>query len=293
MVKRSHLTRKSKGVFGTRSMDFIFENNKKWVDASLADDPMVFERLKNAQQPTMLYIGCSDSRVPAQNMLGLTLGQLFVHRNVANLCINTDFSLLSVLTYAVEVLKVTDIIVCGHYNCGGVRAAMENEDHGLLEHWLTYIRNVQRLHQAELQEISDPELRHQRLVELNVQEQCMSLFANPIVQRRQAQEALPRIHGWVYDVATGLLKDVKIDFKAEIRKYKDIYRLYDFPRGSGNRNMSPKRAVGHVAKDDPLDHVLAASAPSYSNSNDADHADDSGAEAVRAAVAAAAAALSP
>lgn len=157
-------------------------------------------------------------------MLGLTMGELFVHRNVANLCINTDFSLLSVLTYAVEVLEVTDIIVCGHYGCGGVKAASENKDHGLLEHWLMTIRNVQRLHKDELDSIESEQLRHERLVELNVQEACMALFANPIVQKKQAQDSQPRIHGWVYDVATGLLKDVKIDFQAEIRKYKDIYR---------------------------------------------------------------------
>jgi carbonic anhydrase len=121
-------------------------------------------------------------------------------------------------------MQVTDIIVCGHYGCGGVKAAMENKDHGLLEHWLHTIRNVQRLHQAELSTIQDAEQRHQRLVELNVQEACMNLFANPIVQKKQALDSQPRIHGWVYDVGSGLLKDVKVDFRSEIRKYKDIYR---------------------------------------------------------------------
>ena len=159
----------------------------------------------------------------------MSLGELFVHRNVANLCINTDYSLLAVLTYAVEVLEVTDIIVCGHYNCGGVNAAMQNEDHGLLSHWLHHIRDVARHHMDELNTIKDKKARFRKLVELNVQEQCLNLFANPIVQRKQATDGQPRIHAWVYDVETGLLKDLGIDFKSEIKRFKDIYRVYDLP----------------------------------------------------------------
>lgn len=225
------------------SMDFIFDNNRRWVQETLAVDDQTFERLKNSQHPKYLYIGCSDSRVPAQNMMGLNTGELFVVRNVANLCVNTDHSLLAALTYAVNVLEVTDIIVCGHYGCGGVRAAMENVDHGLLEHWLLNIRNVQRLHLDELKAISNIDERHRRLVELNVQESCMNLFANPIVQKKQAVDSQPKIHGWVYDVGTGLLKKLEIDFKNEIRKYRDVYRLYEFPRrpNDDNEPMAPKR----------------------------------------------------
>lgn len=220
--------RVKRSVFDTEgSLDYIFERNRLWASQQ---DPEMFERLSKAQSPKFLYFGCSDSRVPAQDMLGLGNGELFVHRNVANLCMNTDYSLLAVLAYAVEVLEVTDIIVCGHYGCGGVKAAMENKDHGLLAHYLHNIRNVQRLHQDELRQIEDFDMRHQRLVELNVQEACMNLLSNPIVQKKQATDAQPRIHGWVYDIGTGLLKDVKADFKGEVRKYKDIYRMYEFPQ---------------------------------------------------------------
>lgn len=230
---------KEKSIWSMDSpLEHLFENNKRWVRESVEKDPEVFTRLKDAQQPKYLYIGCSDSRVPAQNMLGLQAGELFVIRNVANLCINSDFSLLSVLLFSVEVLQVTDIIVCGHYGCGGVKAAMQNKDHGLLEHWLHHIRNVQRLHKSELVQIPDEDQRHRRLVELNVQEACLNLFSNPIVQKKQAMDSQPRIHGWVYDIATGYVKDLKIDFKSEIKKYRDIYRLYDFPGGANAPGMN-------------------------------------------------------
>nr|AQT18914.1 carbonic anhydrase [Saccharina japonica] len=231
------------------SMDYIFQNNRDWVEGAISEDPDTFKRLATSQQPKYLYIGCSDSRVPAQNMMGLTTGELFVVRNVANLCVNTDHSLLAALTYAVNVLEVTDIIVCGHYGCGGVRAAMENVDHGLLEHWLLNIRNVQRLHLDELKTIPDVDERHKRLVELNVQESCINLFANPIVQKKQATSSQPKIHGWVYDVATGLLKKLDIDFKSEIRKYQDVYRLYEFPRrnSTSNEAMAPRRKGASAA----------------------------------------------
>eukprot|EP00752_Nemacystus_decipiens_P010364 g9234.t1 len=237
------------------STDFIFENNREWVAECLSKDRDTFNRLAKSQKPRYMYIGCSDSRVPAQNMMGLNTGELFVVRNVANLCVNTDHSLLAALTYAVNVLEVTDIIVCGHYNCGGVRAAMENVDHGLLEHWLLNLRNVIRLHNDELQKIEDADKRCRRLVELNVQESCINLFANPIVQKKQATMAMPKIHGWAYDVETGLLQKLKIDFKSEIRKYRDVYRLYEFPRRPPssrqiNGSMTPRRkAAGSVTVD--------------------------------------------
>ncbi|CAM9379635.1 unnamed protein product [Scytosiphon promiscuus] len=220
------------------STDFIFENNREWVEECLAKDPDTFNKLAKSQRPRYMYIGCSDSRVPAQNMMGLNTGQLFVVRNVANLCVNTDHSLLAALAYAVNVLEVTDIIVCGHYGCGGIQAAMENVDHGLLEHWLLNIRNVVRLHNEELQQIPDQDKRARRLVELNVQESCINLFANPIVQKKQALTSTPKIHGWAYDVENGLLQELKIDFRSEIRKYQDVYRLYEFPRRPNSNNNS-------------------------------------------------------
>ncbi|CAM9234589.1 unnamed protein product [Ectocarpus sp. 4 AP-2014] len=236
------------------STDYIFANNRAWVEERLAQDPDTFKRLAKSQKPRYMYIGCSDSRVPAQNMMGLNTGELFVVRNVANLCVNTDHSLLAALAYAVNVLEVTDIIVCGHYGCGGVRAAMENIDHGLLEHWLLNIRNVVRLHNEELQGISDMDEKGRRLVELNVQESCINLFANPIVQKKQATSSMPKIHGWAYDVGNGLLNELDIDFKAEIRKYRDVYRLYEFPRrppshDGANGSMVPRRRDRHRAVD--------------------------------------------
>ncbi|CAM9870845.1 unnamed protein product, partial [Ectocarpus sp. 8 AP-2014] len=160
--------------------DYIFANNRAWVEERLAQDPDTFKRLATSQKPRYMYIGCSDSRVPAQNMMGLNTGELFVVRNVANLCVNTDHSLLAALAYAVNVLEVTDIIVCGHYGCGGVRAAMENIDHGLLEHWLLNIRNVvPRKHRTQLLWKRSKCASFLRLVELNVQESCINLFANP------------------------------------------------------------------------------------------------------------------
>eukprot|EP00612_Vaucheria_litorea_P000161 CAMPEP_0171451636 /NCGR_PEP_ID=MMETSP0945-20130129/64_1 /TAXON_ID=109269 /ORGANISM="Vaucheria litorea, Strain CCMP2940" /LENGTH=295 /DNA_ID=CAMNT_0011976141 /DNA_START=106 /DNA_END=993 /DNA_ORIENTATION=- len=254
-------TEKSKSIWSLDSpLEHLFENNKKWVRESVEKDPEVFTRLKDAQQPKYLYIGCSDSRVPAQNMLGLQAGELFVIRNVANLCINSDFSLLSVLLFSIEVLEVTDVIVCGHYGCGGVNAAMKNKDHGLLEHWLHHIRNVQRLHKSELVQIPDESQRFKRLVELNVQESCLNLFSNPIVQKKQATASQPRIHGWVYDIATGYVKDLKIDFKTEIKKYRDIYRLYDFPGGGAGPGMTGAMNVNMISQkaDEAAEQLIGA-----------------------------------
>ncbi|CAN0047240.1 unnamed protein product [Ascophyllum nodosum] len=233
------------------SMDYIIENNHKWREEILARDPDAFKRLATSQSPKFLYIGCSDSRVPAQNIMGLHTGDLFVVRNVANLCVNTDHSLLAALVYAVNVLEasVTDIVVCGHYGCGGVKAAMENKDHGLLEHWLLNIRNVQRLHLEELEELEDMEERHRRFVELNVQESCINLFTNPVVQRKQAKDSIPKIHGLVYDMATGFLNKLDINFKTEIFKYEGVYRMYGFPessKGKKKNKMTPKACKEEV-----------------------------------------------
>jgi carbonic anhydrase len=203
----------------------IFANNRKWVRTMKQQDPEFFEKLKKGQSPQYLFIGCSDSRVPAQEILGLKAGELFVHRNVANLVVNGDMNLLAVLQYSVEVLKVKDIIVCGHYACGGVKAGCSNQDLGLIEHWLRNIRDVKRIHRVEIEAIKDEDEQHKRMVELNVQEQCLHLYTNPIVQKAQKATGYPRIHGFVYDIAEGLIKDLNIDFKAKVRRMSRLYSL--------------------------------------------------------------------
>jgi carbonic anhydrase len=162
--------------------------------------------------------------------MGLNQGELFVHRNIANLVPNSDLNVLSVIYYAVMELKVEDIFVLGHYGCGGVKAASDNKDHGLIEHWLRNIRDVQRIHNTELQQITDPNMRHRRLVELNVQEQCINLFGNSIVQQAQSATSRPRIHGMTYDIQNGYLKYLDVDFKRELKKYRRIYTVADFDR---------------------------------------------------------------
>jgi len=209
------------------SFDRIFRNNQKWIESKLIDDPNYFRRLSEGQQPQYMLIGCSDSRVSAQEIMGFKCGELFVHRNIANMVVNGDINLLSVLNYAVEHLKVRDIIVMGHYHCGGIKAACKPKDHGLLEHWLRNIRDVVRHNMTELEAIQDDEQRHRRLVELNVQEQCINLFANPIVQRSQARTDLPRIHGFVYDLENGRLQELEIDFSEKLKPLQAVYSLYE------------------------------------------------------------------
>lgn len=212
-------------IWDAPDLKHIFDNNRKWVKKQKALDPDFFTKLATGQQPEYLVIGCSDSRVPAQEIMGLKLGELFVHRNVANLVVNTDLNMLAVLQYAVQVLKVKDIFVMGHYGCGGVKASTENKDLGLIEHWLRNIRDVQRLHASELDGMMDNDEKFRRLVELNVQEQCLNLFKNNIVQHQQALTGRPRIHGFVYDIAVGELLHLKINFKSIVKKYRDIYRV--------------------------------------------------------------------
>lgn len=160
----------------------LFEGNKKWVSDTLEKDPYFFEKLSKGQKPPVLWIGCSDSRVPANEITGTLPGEIFVHRNIANMVIHTDMSMLSVLDYSVNILEVTDIIVCGHYGCGGVLAAMDNKPLGIVENWLRHIKDVYRLHQRELDAIENLELRANRLVELNVIEQVFDLTKTSIVQ---------------------------------------------------------------------------------------------------------------
>ncbi|MDQ0641131.1 carbonic anhydrase [Pedobacter sp. W3I1] len=207
------------------NVEEVFKNNEKWIADKLAINPDYFTELSKGQSPEFLYIGCSDSRVTAEDLMGIQPGQAFVHRNVANLVNNVDLSVMTVLNYAVRHLKVNHIVVCGHYNCGGVKAAMQPADLGILNPWLRNIRDVYRIHKEELNAIEDEGLRYNRLVELNVQEQCVNLLKTAAVQEAIAQRGLT-VHGWVFDIHTGRLIDLKIDFEKILKDIKEIYNLY-------------------------------------------------------------------
>lgn len=200
----------------------IFENNRRWVESKKNQEGF-FEQLAAGQDPDFLYIGCSDSRVPANEIMGLEPGEVFVHRNVANLVVNTDLNVHTVIDYAVNALEVDHIIVCGHYGCGGVAAAMGSKDLGLMNSWLGEVRDVYRLHKDALHAIADPEVRYRRLVELNVQEQCIHVMKTASVQRHYQRRGHPVVHGWVFDLADGLLKDLEIPFEEILADIEDIY----------------------------------------------------------------------
>lgn len=191
-----------------RELKQLFDNNKKWADRKKAKDPEVFIRASEGQKPKYLWIGCSDSRIPANEILGLEPGEIFVHRNIANLFPHTDFNCLSVLQYAVECLSVEHVIVCGHYGCGGVAAAMENAQFGLVDNWLRNIRDVYSKEKEELDHIADDKKRYARLVELNTLHQVMNVCHTTIAQNAWANNQKLSIHGWVYNLSTGLLKDL-------------------------------------------------------------------------------------
>jgi carbonic anhydrase len=201
----------------------IIENNKKWVATKNAEDPEFFQRLANGQQPRYLFIGCSDSRVPASGITGTGPGEMFVHRNIANMVVHTDMNLLSVLQYAVEVLGVQDILIVGHYGCGGVAAAATNKQYGLIDNWLVNIRDVVRLHETELLRINDEKQRLRRLVELNVIEQVQNLAKTNIIQNAMRGDKPPRLHGLVYDIADGVLKDLQIHDHEVMGELEHIY----------------------------------------------------------------------
>jgi carbonic anhydrase len=200
----------------------ILEENQQWIEEHLRLDPNYFDDLSKGQSPDILYIGCSDSRVTAEEMMGAKPGEVFVHRNIANLVANSDLNVMSVVNYAVRYLKVQHIVVCGHYYCGGVKAAMESTDMGIMNLWLRNIQDVYRLHKDELNAIPDEETRYKRLVELNVQEQCVNLLKTIDVQQAYREHGMT-IHGWVFDVRTGKLIDLKIDFAKILKGLSDIY----------------------------------------------------------------------
>jgi carbonic anhydrase len=203
----------------------IFLNNKKWVSDKLAVDTHYFDNLMKGQEPEFLYIGCSDSRVTAEELMGLRPGEVFIHRNIANLVISTDNNINAVVQYAVEHLRVRHIIVCGHYECGGVKAAMNPSDMGQLNSWLQTLRDVYRLHKAELDSITDERERYDRLVELNVREQCINIIKIDHFQRGWYRTGLPLIHGWVFDVRTGRLLDLELEQAAIFKEIRSIYDL--------------------------------------------------------------------
>ena len=205
-------------------IDQIFKNNENWVKEKLNIDPNYFEDLGKGQNPDILYIGCSDSRVTAEELMGISPGEAFVHRNIANMVPNTDLSAMSVIDYAVLHLKVNHVVVCGHYHCGGVKAAMQSKDLGILNPWLRNIRDVYRIHKEELNAIEDEEQKYDRLVELNVQEQCINVIKTAEVQRAYLERNIT-VHGWVFDVHSGKLIDLKINFEKVLRDVMEIYRL--------------------------------------------------------------------
>jgi carbonic anhydrase len=203
----------------------IFRNNEKWINEKLALDPDYFKKLSQGQSPDFLYIGCSDSRVTAEDLMGLNPGEVFIHRNIANQVVPTDNNINAVIQYAVEHLKVKHIIICGHYECGGVKAALHPSDLGQLNSWLQTLRDVRRLHKAELEQIKDQQKLFDRLVELNVREQCMNLIKIDHVQKSWYKTGFPQIHGWVFDVRTGVLKDLGLKMEKEFMEIREIYDL--------------------------------------------------------------------
>lgn len=202
----------------------IFENNHEWVQNKLSLDANYFKNLSKGQNPDILYIGCSDSRVTAEEMMGVSPGDAFVHRNIANMVPNTDLSSMAVIDFAVVHLKVNHIVVCGHYYCGGVKAAMQSQDLGILNPWLRNIRDVYRIHRDELENLTGEDERYKRLVELNVQEQCVNVIKTAEVQRAIRERNLT-VHGWVFDIHSGKLIDLKIDFSKILEDVMEIYRL--------------------------------------------------------------------
>ena len=201
----------------------ILDNNREWVKTKNQEDPEFFSRLANGQKPRYLFIGCSDSRVPASGITGTGPGEMFVHRNIANLVVHTDMNLLSVLQYAVEVLGVQDILIVGHYGCGGVAAAASNKQYGLIDNWLVNIRDVVRLHETELLRIADEKYRLRRMVELNVIEQVQNLAKTNIIQNAMRGDNPPRLHGLVYDIADGVLKDLNVNEYEAMGELGHIY----------------------------------------------------------------------
>lgn len=206
-----------------RELKKLFENNENWAKKKIEKDPDVFTKNAEVQKPKYLWIGCSDSRIPANEVLGLEPGEVFVHRNVANLVPHSDINCLSVLEYSITQLDIEHVIVCGHYGCGGVKAAMENTQFGLVDNWLRHLRDVYASEKEALDEIVEPEEKYEKLVELNVIYQAMNVCHTTIVQNAWAKGKKLSIHGWVYDIKTGLLRDLNCCISS-LDQVDDIYK---------------------------------------------------------------------
>lgn len=209
------------------TLSHLIEKNKEWARTVLDGDPLFFNRLSKQQSPKYLWIGCSDSRVPANQITGLDPGDIFVHRNVGNLVIHTDLNCLSVLQYAVEILKVTDIIVCGHYGCGGINAALESKQLGLIDNWIRNVRDVYHKNIKELEKIGDKKNRCDRLCELNIAQQVLNISHTTIVQKAWENNRPLAIHGWVYGLTDGLLKDLGVGISSLNQLY-DVFKITEF-----------------------------------------------------------------
>ena len=202
----------------------LIDNNKEWVAKQLEKDPQFFTKLSKGQEPPLLWIGCSDSRVPANEIIGAPPGEVFVHRNIANMVIHTDMSMLSVLDYAINVLRVKHVIVCGHYGCGGVQAALTNKHFGLIDNWIRHIKDVYRFHQTELNNITDEKEKFDRFVELNIKEQVLDLAKTSILQNAWETGQQVHLHGWVYDIKDGFVKDLDVTIK-DNNSLSEVYQL--------------------------------------------------------------------
>lgn len=200
----------------------ILDGNRKWVESKISQDPQYFEKLSHGQSPPLLWIGCSDSRVPANEVIGAQPGEVFVHRNIANMVVHSDMNMLSVLDYAVNVLKVKHVIVCGHYGCGGVKAAMGNDSIGLIDNWIRHIKDGYRLHKNYLDSITDEKERFDTFVEVNVKEQVLDLAKTSIVQGAWRNGQDLSLHGWVYGLNSGIVKDLEVNLSSN----KDLDTVY-------------------------------------------------------------------
>jgi len=229
------------GPWDEKNLESLIHANRAWAQSRVKMDPNFFEDHKKGHAPKILWIGCSDARVPANEIIGEPPGGVFIHRNIANQVINTDMNCMSVIQYAVDYLQVKHIIVCGHYDCGGVKASLSNVNHkSPLENWVRNIRDIHRLHQDELESIKDLKMRQRRLIELNVIEQCLNIYKTASVQRRRVQTHMdamdesgnvkfsePRVHAFVYEPTTGLVNKLDVDFESYLKDLKNVYELYN------------------------------------------------------------------
>jgi carbonic anhydrase len=207
-----------------RDLEHLFRNNRAWAADMVRQDPEFFRRLSQQQAPQYLWIGCSDSRVPANQISGLPPGEMFVHRNIANVVVHTDLNCLSVIQFAVDMIKVSDIIVCGHYGCSGVLAALREDRIGLADNWICHVQDVHRKHHAEIEAIKGEDERHHRLCELNVIEQVLNVSQTTVVREAWARGRKLCVHGWIYDLRDGLLRDLKVSVDGEAESLRRAAR---------------------------------------------------------------------